>query len=106
MPTFPESALFPEPLLYSGQFFRFQLARSNAADLFRTNQSRRFEHADVFHERRQRHVERHGEVAHRCFPVAEPLNDGSACGVSERMKRAIECDLIVIHMANYIILIT
>lgn len=101
MPALPECSLFTEPLLDGRQFLGLQLASPDAADLVRTNQTRLFEHADVLHERRQRHVERHGEVAHSCFPQAKPLNDGSACGVSERVKRAVECELIVFHLANY-----
>ena len=50
---------------------------------------------------RLRRNRQHGDITHRCFPLAKPLNDSSACGVSERMKRAIECGLIVFHLANY-----
>ena len=56
---------------------------------------------EMLHHRRQGHVERLGELAHRGRALAQPLDHDAAGRVGQGLEGEIEGRLIVKHTLNY-----
>ena len=70
-----------EPLRGQTQGTGIDRAGADPADLLRTDQSGRFEHAQMLHRRRQRHRQRPRELAHRRRPAHQSLDHRAPRGI-------------------------
>lgn len=98
---FPSAALFGHPPRCRRERLRPQLAGAYPPDLVRADHAAAFEHSQVFHERRQRHLERCGQCRHRSRPAAKRAHDLAARGVGERVEHVRETTLLLSHPAQY-----
>jgi len=98
---FPKCALFTEPALGGDQVFPVEHAGPNPPLFSGGDQMRIFENADVLHEGWESHAEGLCQLTYRCGAPAEPLNDGPARRIGERVKNRIQGNRIVSHAANY-----
>jgi hypothetical protein len=75
-----------------------ELAGDGAADLCSGDQSGIREHVEMLHDRRQRHRERPGELAHRqAVLVVQPRDQRPPRRVGERREGAVEGLLMLNH---------
>jgi hypothetical protein len=80
---FPESAVVIEPLGGLADRLWRELASNEATFLAPHDDAGVFEHREVFHETRERHAERLGELASRGAAVGELRDDGPAGRIGE-----------------------
>src|SRR5690606_11248358 len=98
--AFPDRALLVKPPLRGSKGLGVERAGSDPAHLSGDNEARRLKHLDVLQERRQSHVERLCQFAHRRRATPELLNHGSPGRVGERMEDRAQIS-IVFHLAKY-----
>jgi hypothetical protein len=99
--AFPGRASICNPLLNGTERHRFDPAGADAADLLRPDQSAFFKHLKVLNDRRQRHIERPRELAHRRRPAAQPLHHDPPGRVRQRLEDEIEWSTLVKHLLKY-----
>ena len=78
-----------------------QLVGADPADLGRRDDPGGFEHAEVLHDGRERHVERAGELAHRRGTAGQALDHRAPAAVAERVEHPIERHPILRHIPKY-----
>jgi hypothetical protein len=70
--------------------FGFDPAGASAADLFRHNEPRGFEHRKVLHHAWQRHRQRRGKFAYRRWALDQAIDHGAAARVGEGLKGQVQ----------------
>lgn len=96
--AFPELAVLRDPLLGVLQRFRGQAAAARAPGFLLRNQAGLFEHADVFHYRRQGHAVWLGQLGNGGLAKQEGSQNGAAGRVGQGAEGAIELVGILNHM--------
>src|SRR4051794_33826410 len=99
--TFGEGALLAEPQVQDVQRSRSQAHGADASVLLRRDQPRALEHAQVLHQRRQRHRERRRELGHDSWGLRQPLHDRAARRIRESAEHGVELVVILRHTPNY-----
>src|SRR5439155_9747477 len=99
--AFPVRALRNHPLLRLLQRLRRELIGSYPSRLSRPNQTAVLQHVQVLGERRQRHLERLRQLAHRGRTAAQSFKHSPSGWVREGLKDTIERDGLVRHLPHY-----
>jgi len=77
------------------------MAVAHAARLARPDEPAGLEQLDVLHDRRERHRQRLRQLAHRRVATRQPVDDGAARRVGQRLEDAIE-GLMLKHVLQLI----
>ena len=99
--AFPDRPLLGEPAVDDGEALAVERARAHPPGLRGADQPAALEHADVLHERRQRHRRRPRQVADARRAPPELADHGTAGRVRERAEHLVEPRRILCHMAKY-----
>src|SRR5918996_3699592 len=99
--AFPDRTLLGEPGLCDAERGRPHLAEPHPTDFLGANEPAAFQDLKVLQERRHRHGERPGELAHGRGPSAQPVYDRPTGRVGQRMEDTVEVDALIRHMPNY-----
>jgi hypothetical protein len=86
----PDRAVLGDPLLERAHRAGLEPAPPDAADLLRAHEAAALQHVEVLHHGRQRHVQRCGELAHRCRAARQADDHRAAALVGERVERPVE----------------
>jgi hypothetical protein len=87
----PEALVAVEPVHRLLHRFRGEPACDDAAGLLACDQACIRQHVEMLHDRRQRHVERPGELADRKrVAVGKPREQCAPCRISERGKGLVQ----------------
>ncbi|KAG1085753.1 hypothetical protein G6F40_014117 [Rhizopus arrhizus] len=97
---FPHGALRGQPLLGLLQPRRHQFAGTYAPLLVAAHDAAAFQHGQVLHQRRQRHLERLGPHRHRARPLPQRGYDRATGGVGQRVEDFLNGGIILTHMAK------
>jgi len=87
---FPEGAVLTDPGRGIFHGIGRQAAAVNPPVNLAAQQSRRFQHAQMFGNPRQRHLKWFRELRHRGFTACQARENGAPCGVRERAKGGIK----------------
>src|SRR5882762_7937506 len=98
--VFPQLPLFSNPRFGNHQSLEIDAACSDAPSFLGCNQTAVFQHADVFKEGRQRHVEWGCQVLHGRGSGSQAMDNGATGWVCERAKDAVQLQRAS-HSANY-----
>src|SRR4051812_28191533 len=99
----PELAVPLDPCRLFLQPAQAQLAGPHAPDLFRSDEPRLLQDADVLLHAREGHMELFGKVGNRSICTPELLKNAAASGVRERGERGIEVGSAILnHVVQYI----
>jgi hypothetical protein len=99
----PELAVFVDPCSFLLQLARAELAGAHAPDLFRGDQPRLLQDADMLLHAREGHAEFLGKGRDRSVCTPELLQNTAPGGIRERGERGIEARLgILNHMVQYL----
>jgi hypothetical protein len=74
---------------------------AEASVLLRRDKSRVLEYSQVLHERRQRHLERCGELGDDGRGLCQPFHDSTTCRIRDSAEHGVELVMIVRHKPNY-----
>jgi hypothetical protein len=88
--AFPQGPPLVDPVLGRAQRGRLDRAGAHPPDLLRADEAAGLEHLDVLDHRRERHLERLRELAHRRRPTRQAVDHRAAAGVSERVEDLVE----------------
>ena len=94
---FPERTAFVDPFFGDRKAFGFDAAGADAADFFGVHQAAFFEDLHVLDNGGESDVERFCQMRDGDGAFAEFFDDGAAGGIAERMKNAVDCDLLRMH---------
>ncbi len=89
-PVFPESAVMGDPLGGLLQGLRVQVAAVDPALLFAGEQTGLFEHAEMFGDGGEGHVEGFRQFRDGRLPAGQPCEDRATRRIGQRRKRRIE----------------
>src|SRR6185295_18628124 len=98
--TFPKRALLGQPTSSQTQGGWLHLARSYPARFLTANEATGFQHPKMLQQRRHRHAEWLGQLAHRSRAAAQPAHNRPTGRVRWGMKHSIKAHLVR-HMPNY-----
>src|SRR5271166_2743584 len=86
-----------DPLFRQAQRLRIDAASPHAAGLRRAYEARRFQHGEVLHHRRKRHLERPRQFADRNRLLRQALDDLSPRRIGEGLKGSVQRLRLVKH---------
>src|SRR6185503_9248854 len=102
-PSVPELLIPLDPRLHFFQSALAHPAGAYPADLFRDDEPRLLEQADVLLHAREGHVELLGQVRDRRFRATQLLEDAATGDVRQRGERGIEVGIRILnHMVQYL----
>src|SRR5262249_19255628 len=90
---FPLGAMRGDPFLEGIEAGRFNAASADTADFFRTDEAACLQDREVLGHGGQGDGEWTGELRNRGGRCAQPVQNGSARGVAQSMKDAVDIDL-------------
>src|SRR3954447_3626327 len=93
-PALPQRAARGDPVGGDAESAGLKATGTHTANLLCADDTAALEHLEMLNDRRQSHVEWLRQVADRCRPVAQLLDQLSSRRVAERVEDLIDCGLV------------
>jgi hypothetical protein len=93
----PCGAMVVNPLFERAKAGGLDATCADAAEFFSLDQSHLLKNLQVLHDGGERDAERLGQARNRSGTIDEPVKDGAARGIAERMEELVDIDGAMTH---------